>query len=199
MAKSGNLPAPRLRQAGKKGAKPGAPAQKKPAQNGKPEAAKEASAPAKEKEKEKTPPAELAELKKAAEGAKSEFEKAKSEADALRKKAAELDSAAKETYREAVAPYRDACRKAGIECEFTGGRSAPVAPRVRFLLEKTKEGIKIAVKDRPETEKVIPNADLKASVGKAARKFCEEALGPANQGFKWAGVYNRIKKLIEQN
>jgi hypothetical protein len=186
MAKSGK----------KKGAKPGAPAQKKPAQNGKPEAVKEAAAP----QKEKVPSAELAELKKSAEAAKEEFEKAKSEADALRKKASELETQAKETYRVAVAPYRDACRKTGIECKFSGGRSAPVAPRVRFLLEKTDKGIKVMVKDRPETEKVIPNAELKASVMKAARKYCEESIGPASsQGAKYAGLYNRLRKLIDQN
>jgi len=190
MAKSGK----------KKGVKPGAPAQKKPAQNGKPEAGKEAAAPAKEKEKEKAPPAELAELKKAAETAKSEFKKAKTEADALRKKAAELDAAAKETYREAVAPYRDACRKAGIECEFSGGRSAPVAPRVRFLLEKTDKGIKVTVQGKPETEKVIQNAELKASVMKAARKYCEESVGPeSEQGKKYAGLYGRLRKLFSEN
>ena len=188
MAKSGK----------KKGEKKGVPAQKKPAQNGKPESAKEATAPV--KEKEKAPPAELAELKKAAESAKSEFEKTKSEADALRKKASELESAAKETYRNAVAPYRDACRKAGIECEFTGGRSAPVAPRVRFLLEKTSAGIKVTVKDRPETERIIPNAELKASVMKAARKYCEEAVGAEQeQGKKYAGLYGRLRKLMGES
>jgi hypothetical protein len=188
MAKSGK----------KKGAKAGASMQKKPTQNDKPELAKEAATP--QKEKEKAPSAELAELKKTAEAAKTEFEKAKSEADALRKKASELESAAKETYRDAVTPYRDACKKAGIECEFTGGRSAPVAPRVRFLLEKTSAGIKVTVKDRPESEKVIPNAELKASVMKAARKYCEEAVGAEReQGKKYAGLYGRLRKLFNEN
>jgi leucyl aminopeptidase (aminopeptidase T) len=182
----------------KKSGKAGAQSQPKAVKNGKPEAAKEATAPV--KEKEKVPPSELAELKKAAENAKSEFEKAKSEAEALRKEAAELEAAAKTTYRDVVAPYRDACRKAGIECEFTGGRSAPVAPRVRFLLEKTDKGIKVMVKDRPETENVIPNGEMKASVMKAARKYCEEAVGPEKeQGKKFAGLYGRLRKLFNQN
>jgi len=190
MAKSGK----------KKNGKAGAQSQPKAVKNGKPEAGKEAAAPAKEKEKGKVPAAELAELKKVAETAKSEFEKARLEADTMRQKACELEAAAKETYREAVAPYRDACRKAGIECEFAGGRSAPVAPRVRFLLEKTSSGIKVTVKDRPETENVIPNGELKASVMKAARKYCEEAVGPEKeQGKKFAGLYGRLRKLFNQN
>jgi len=41
---------------------------------------------------------------------------------------------AKEAYRAALAPYREACHKAGVACEYEGGRSAnvsdlPAAPR----------------------------------------------------------------------
>ena len=173
----------------KKSGKAAAQGETKATKNTTPEAAKE-----------KALSAELAELRKTAENAKTEFDKAKDEADTMRQKACELESAAKTTYREAVAPYRDACRKAGVECEFTGGRSAPVAPRVRFLLEKTDKGIKVTVQGRPETEKVIPNAELKASVMKAARKYCEEAVGPeSEQGKKYAGLYGRLRKLFNEN
>jgi hypothetical protein len=41
-------------------------------------------------------------------------------------------AAAKKAYVEAVAPYRDACRKAGVECEFAGARAANKSPAVRF-------------------------------------------------------------------
>jgi len=106
--------------------------------------------------KKKAPPAELAALKAAAKGAQAGLAKAKSEAEALRKKAAEVESKAKDAYRVAVAPYREACRKAGVECEFAGARASNVAPAMRFLVEKVKGGVKVMVKGKPETEEVIP-------------------------------------------
>ncbi len=131
----------------------------------------------------------LAELRKGVDAALKEKKKAQTQADELRSKAKELEQGAKQTYTKALAPYRTACKQAGVECEFAGGHSAPVAPRVRFLLEKVDSGIRVAVKGRPETEKVIPNAELKKSVMRAAYNFCEEAIGPeSEQGKKWAYV-----------
>jgi len=37
-------------------------------------------------------------------------------------------------------PYREACRKAKVACEFSGGRSANVSEKVPFLVEKTDKG-----------------------------------------------------------
>jgi hypothetical protein len=142
----------------------------------------------------------LAELRKEVQTALQEKEKASAQAEELRSKAKELEQNAKQAYAKILVPYRAECKRTGVECEFAGGRSAPVAPRVRFLLEKTPSGIKVAVKDRPETEKVIPNAELKASVMKAARAYCEEAVGPEeSQGKKYAGLYGRLRKLMGES
>jgi hypothetical protein len=75
-----------------------------------------------------------------------------------------------------------------------------MAPRVRFLLSKEKDGLKVMVKGRPETERLITNAELKASVGKAGLKYCEDVLGPASeQGAKHAGLSHRMRQLIKQS
>jgi hypothetical protein len=101
---------------------------------------------------------------------------------------------------EVVAPYRVECKRTGVECEFAGGKSGPMAPRVRFLLSKEKDGLKVMVKGRPETERLITNAELKASVGKAGLKYCEDVLGPASeQGAKHAGLSHRMRQLIKQS
>ena len=136
----------------------------------------------------------------ASRGAQAGLDKAKAEAEGLRKQAAEVESKAKDAYRVAVAPYRDACRKAGVECEFSGAKAPPVAPRVRFLVERVKGGIKVAVKGKPKTEEVIPEAKLKASAGRAAYDYCERHLGPAKeQGAKHAGLGQRFRVLLAKN
>jgi len=173
----------------------------------KPDAA--APSPAKEEKVEQAKPkaekkanggnGKLAELKKEVKKAAEEKQKVLAQAEELRSQAKELEQTAKQAYTKVLAPYRDACRQAKVECEFAGGRSAPVAPRVRFLLEKIKEGIKVQIKDRPETLKVIPNEDLKASVSKAAFNYCEAMLGPEKEyGKKWAGLGNRLRALMRK-
>ena len=108
------------------------------------------------------------------------------------------EAAAKKAYVEAVAPYRDACRKAGVKCEFAGARAANKTPAVRFLVEKMKDGIKVGIKGRPETEEVIPRATLEKSVGRAAFEYCERRIGPASeQGMKWAGLGNRLRAALK--
>lgn len=141
----------------------------------------------------------LAELRKEVEKALEEKKKVSTQAEELRSKAKELEQTAKQAYAKVLAPYRNACKQAKVECEFAGGRSAPVAPRVGFLLEKVDRGIKVTVKGRPETEKVIPNAELKKSVMRSAYNFCDEAIGPeSEQGKKWAGLSNRLRALMKQ-
>jgi len=133
----------------KKRAKKPAPA-KKSKEAGKPNGAKA----------KKAPPANLDALKAVAKGAQAGLDKAKSEAEALRKKADEVESKAKDAYRVAVAPYREACRKVGVECEFTGARAVNVSERVRFLVEKADGGLRVTVEGRPETKEVIPTKAL---------------------------------------
>ena len=141
--------------------------------------------------------ANLEPLKKKVVEAEAELTKARNEADALRMQAAGVEEAAKKACTEVLAPYRAACRKAGAKCEFGGGKAGPVAPRVRFLVERVDKGIRVAIKDRPETEEVISDATLKKSIGKAADVFVEKWVGSRQEiGNKAAGLGNRFRKVF---
>jgi len=140
----------------------------------------------------------LAELKKEVEKALEEKKKASAQAEELRSKAKELERTAKQAFVEAVAPYRAECKRTGVECEFAGSKSGPVAPRVRFLLSKEKDGLKVMVKGRPETEEVIPFEVLKKSVNKAAWAYTDKYVGTKEvAGNKGAGLGHRMRKLIK--
>jgi len=149
------------------------------------------------KAKKEKPQVDLEPLKKKVLEAQAELTKAQNDAKALEMQAKSTVSVAKETYAKVLAPYRDACRKAGVKCEFTGGKAGPVAPRVRFLVERVDGGIKVAIKGRSETEAVIPDKTLKESIGKAAFTYCDRVLGPESEyGKKWAGLSNRLRKIF---
>ena len=184
----------------KKGSKkPGTRKQTKKAQ-----AKKGKAAPAKKKEpkarKEKAPAVDLDALRKPVEEAKAALTAAEVEASTLEAQAKETRSKAKDAFRDALAPYRDACRAAGIVCEFGGTKAGPVAPRVRFLVEKVKTGVKVTIKGRPETAQVLSFETLKESVGKAALAYCESVLGPVSeQGAKHAGLGNRLRAILTEN
>ena len=193
------------KQAKKKAAKPkakngakGSPGKAKAAKSASPAAPKEkAQANGKEKPKEK-PKTDLTPLKKKAEEGKATFEKARTEANALRAQAKDIESKAKQAYAQAVAPYRDACRKAGVECEFAGGRASNVTPAVRFLVERVKGGVKVMIKDKPKTEEVITDAALKESIGKAAFAYTDKFIGPREAiGAKGAGLSNRLRAALK--
>ena len=197
---------PGKKKAKKKAAKPkakngakGSPGKAKAAKSASPAAPKEkAQANGKEKPKEK-PKTDLTPLKKKAEEGKATFEKARTEANALRTQARDVEAAAKKAYAEALAPYRDACRKAGVECEFAGGRALNVTAAVRFLVERTKGGVKVAIKDRPETEEVIPDRALKESVSREAYAYTEKHIGPKSEiGNKGGGLANRIRAAFAE-
>ena len=191
--------AAKKKQANKKAAEPKA---KKGAKGspGKAKAAKSAS-PTKPNGKEAStekPKTDLTPLKKKAEEGKATFEKARTEANALRTQARDVEAAAKKAYAEAVAPYRDACRKAGVECEFAGGRATNVTPAVRFLVEKVKDGVKVTIKDQPGTEEVIPDRALKESVSREAYAYVEKRLGPKHEiGNKGGSLGNRIRAVLK--
>jgi hypothetical protein len=191
----------RKKQAKKEGAKP------KAAKSGKGSPGKAKTSPArsgggatakpktKEKEKRKV---DLAPLKAKVEEAKKGLTRAENEANALRTQAKSTEAAAKKAYVEAVAPYRDACRKAGVKCEFAGARAANKTPAVRFLVEKVKDGVKVAIKDRPETEEVIPTKALDDSIGKAAVVYVEKFIGDrATVGNKAGGLGNRLRAALK--
>jgi len=160
--------------------------------------AKEPKAPKTEKVVEpKVSQAELVALRKPVEAAKGDLEKAQAEARALADRARALVAEAKDAYRTALAPYREACHKAGVACEYEGGRSANVSEKVSFLVEKTDKGVRVCVKDRPETEEVIPLAALKESVNREAYRYAEAHIGPREKvGNKGGSLSNRLRAVL---
>jgi hypothetical protein len=139
---------------------------------------------------------ELEKLRQTVLEAKTRLDNAKAEARNVEQNVLELVAREKNAYLKALIPYRDACKKAGIECEFSGGRLANVSERVTFLVEKVDKGIKVAIKGKPETEEVIPFAKLKESVNRAAFSFTDKHLGLREQiGNKGGGLSNRLRAL----
>ncbi|GAB4142343.1 MAG: hypothetical protein Fur0037_09480 [Planctomycetota bacterium] len=153
--------------------------------------------------------AELDALRKPVETAKGRLEKAQAEAKALADKARALVAEAKDAYRAALAPYRDACHKAGVACEYEGGRSANVSEKVSFLVEKTDlsavpgtaqagKGVRVCIKGRPETQEVIPLADLEASINKAAYAYTDKHVGPKEEvSNKGGSLSNRLRAVLQ--
>jgi hypothetical protein len=142
--------------------------------NGKPRMAVKPEQPKvepKPKAKPKGETPDLGALRKPVLDANAGLTKAEAEAKVLADKALVLLTQAKGEYREALGLYREACRKAGVDCEFPGGRSENVSPKVSFIVEKADKGIRVMVKGKPESEETIPLAALKASIGKAAYEY----------------------------
>ena len=73
--------------------------------------------------------------------------------------------------------YRDACTKAGVECEFSVGRSDNLSPKLTFIVEKADNGVRVLVKGKPEAEEIVPLAILKASIRKAAQAYTQRHIG----------------------
>jgi hypothetical protein len=139
----------------------------------------------------------LASLRTKIEETKGNLEKAQAEADALTDKARALVAGAKIAFRAALAPYREACRNSGVECEHAGSRSANVSEKVSFLVEKTDKGVRVMVKGQPNTEEVIPLATLKESINKAAYSYTERHLGPKEEiGNKGGSLSNRLRAVM---
>jgi len=143
--------------------------------NGKAKAAVKPDLPKQQEPKPKAKPKgqapDLDALRKPVLDANAGLTKAETEAKALVDRALDLVAHAKGEYREALGLYREACRKAGVDCEFEGGRSENVSPKVSFVVEKADKGIRVMVKGKPDSEELIPLAALKASIGKAAYAY----------------------------
>jgi len=151
----------------------------------------------KAKEAHKPQAPDLDALRKPVLDANAGLTKAEAEAKALVDKALALVAQAKSEYREAAALYRQACRKAGVECEFEGGRSENVSPKVSFIVEKADKGIRVMVKGKPESEEIIPLATLKASIGKAAYAYTDKHVGPRERvGNKGGTLSNRLRAVM---
>jgi hypothetical protein len=147
----------------------------------------------KEKKKPKT---DLTPLREKAEEAKTGLDKARKEADVLRARAKELEATAKKAYAEAVTPYRDACRKAGAKCDLPGIKAPSTLPRARFLIERVKGGLKVAIKDKPKSEEVIPDKQLAESVWRAAREYCARHFGDEWTGGRARGLGLRFQAAL---
>jgi hypothetical protein len=110
---------------------------------------------------------------------------------------AEKPAEPKDAYRTALAPYREACHKVGVACEYEGGRSANVSEKVTFLVEKTDKGVRVMVKGQPKTEEVIPLAALKESVNREAYRYAEAHIGPREKvGNKGGSLSNRLRAVL---
>jgi len=148
-------------------------------------------------EKKEAPAVDLGALRKPVEEAKASLDAAEAEAKQLTEKAHALVAGARETYRTALVPYREACRKADHACEFEGGRGENVSDKVSFLVEKMEKGIRVTVKGKPDTEEVIPLAALKESINKAAYGYTEKHLGPKEKiGNKGGSLSNRLRAVL---
>jgi len=135
----------------------------------KPELPKQNAPKAKETHKPQTP--DLDALRKPVLDADAGMTKAETEAKALVDKALDVITEAKRAYCEAVALYREVCRKAGVECEFSVGRSENVSPKLTFIVEKADNGVRVLVRGKPKSEEIIPLAILRASINKAAHAY----------------------------
>jgi len=104
---------------------------------------------------------------------------------------------AKDGFRIALAPYREAWHKAIVPCEYEGGRSANVSEKVSFLVEKTDKGVRVMVKGQPKTEEVIPLTALKESINKAAYGDTDKHVGPKEEvGNKGGSLSNRLRAVL---
>ena len=130
--------------------------------------------------------------------AEKEIKDAEAKAKELRDEAAAIVKYTKIRYSQVLKPYKDACKKAGVECEFAGGRGASVTEMVSFLVEKSEKGVRVMIKGRPETDEVIPFDVLKTSVNKAAYGFTDRWLGPKEKiGNKGGGLSNRLRAVLD--
>lgn len=137
-------------------------------------------------------------LRKPVEAAKVALVKVRAEAKEVTEKAESAVAQAKDAYMKVFAPYREACRKAGTKCEFDGGRSASVTEQVRFELERTERGIRVAIRGVPKSEETIPFGAFKqASVSKVAYAYTDKHIGPKERvGNKGGGLSNRLRALL---
>ena len=151
----------------------------------------------KPKAKPKGEAADLDALRKPVLDANAGLTKAQAEAKALIDKRQVLLAQSRSAYREAVAAYRQACRKVGVDCEFPGGRSENVSPKVSFIVEKADKGIRVMVKGKPDSEEAIPLAALKASINKAAYAHTDKHVGSRERvGNKGGTLGNRLRAVL---
>ena len=141
---------------------------------------------------------DLAALRAEVVDAKAALEAAEAEARKIENEAHAAIAKTKERYRAALAPYRDACKAQGRECEFEGGgRGANVSERVSFEVEIQGETVRIALKGKPETEEKIPVETVRASPNKIAGTYTERHVGPREVvGNKQGTLSNKLRAVL---
>lgn len=81
--------------------------------------------------------------------------------------------------------------------DAASGRGSSVTARVSFDVQRVGGGVRVTVKGRPETEEVIPMADLDRSVSDAAYAYTDKHIGPREVvGNKGGSLYNRIRAAL---
>ncbi len=140
---------------------------------------------------------DLAQARQRVEAARAKLDSAEQTARQLAEEARVLLAQAKAPYRESLTHYRALSLKAGVECEFAATRRSSFTQRVSFLLERTSDGVRVQVRDRPETEELISLAALQESVNRAAYAYTECHLGRREEiGNKGGGLSNRLRALL---
>jgi hypothetical protein len=143
-------------------------------------------------------PPDLAALRDSVEDAKVALATAEADAKRLEEEARAAIARAKEHYRAALAPYRDACKVQRLACEYEGGgRGANVSERVTFEVALVGESVRIAVKDRPETEETIPVAEVRAALNKTAYGYTDRHVGLREVvGNKGGTLSNKLRAIV---
>lgn len=147
----------------------------------------------------KKPKVDLEGLRKPVAEAKTVLDKARGEANGLAEKARLIVEQAKTAYLRTLAPYRDACRRAGAKCAFEGGRGGNITDMVRFEVEKSDRGVRVRMKGRPKTEETIPFDRFKeSSISAVAYAYTEKHIGPREKvGNKGGSLSNKIRFLLQ--
>lgn len=144
------------------------------------------------------PVVDLEALRKPAQEAKAALDVALGEARQLTERAEAIRSQAKAAFATALAPYREACKKAGVTSEFEGGRRSAVSERVSFVVEERGSSVVIAVKGRPETEEVFSLSELNASISKVAYGYTDKHVGPREVvGNKGGTLSNKLRAVLD--
>jgi hypothetical protein len=119
---------------------------------------------------------DLVSLHKSVVDAEVALNKAGTEAEALVDKALDAVSKAARAYREAVALYREACVKGGVECEFSVDRPDNESQKLTFIVGKTDNGVSVLVKEKRGPEDIVPLAILRGSIKRASHVYTDKRM-----------------------
>jgi predicted type IV restriction endonuclease len=94
-------------------------------------------------------------------------------------------------------PVRRKPRRVRPESARPKGKGTSISERVAFEVKQTSDGVRIAVKGRPDTAEVVPLARLRESIAAVAYGYTEKHIGPrARVGNKGGTLSNRLRDLL---